>query len=75
MKKEIDLNKSIYELTQQHPELMEILKELGFLGVRNPVIRQTLGKVTTIPQGCEKQGKDLKEVVEKLKEKGFAMKS
>ena len=75
MKKEINLNKSIYELTGQYPELIEILKELGFLGVRNPVIRQTLGKVTTIPQGCKKQGKDLKEVVEKLKEKGFAMKS
>lgn len=73
--KEIDLKKSVYELTEAYPELVEILKELGFLGVANPLVRKTLGRVTTIPQGCEKQGKDLNEVIKKLKEKGFAVKS
>lgn len=72
--KEIDLKKSVYELTEAYPELVEILKELGFLGVANPVVRKTLGRVTTIPQGCEKQGKDLNEVIKKLEEKGFAVK-
>lgn len=69
--KKVDLNKSAYELTQEYPELIEILKDLGFLGVGNPIIRRTLGKVTTIPEGCRKQGKDLNEVINKLKEKGF----
>lgn len=73
--KEIDLNKSVYELTETYPELIEVLKELGFLGVVNPVLRKTIGRVTTILQGCEKQGKDLNEVIEKLKEAGFAVKS
>jgi len=52
--KEIDLNKSVYELTETYPELIEILKELGFLGVVNPVVRKTIGRMTTIPQGCNK---------------------
>ncbi|MCL5985991.1 MAG: DUF1858 domain-containing protein [Actinobacteria bacterium] len=73
--KEINLDKSVYELTEQYPELIDILKELGFLGVINPIIRKTLGRKTTIPEGCKKQGKDLKEVIEKLKEKGFAISS
>ena len=73
--KEIDLKLSIYELTQAYPELIDILKELGFAGAANPVVRNTLGRVTTIPEGCEKQGKDLGEVVGKLKEHGFEMKS
>ena len=52
--KELDLNKSAYELTEVYPELIAVLKELGFLGVANPVVRETLGRATTIPKGCEK---------------------
>ncbi len=73
--KEIELNKSVYELTETYPELIGVLKELGFLGVANPVVRKTLGRKITIPQGCQKQGKDLSKVIEKLKEEGFEVKS
>ncbi|MFP4082745.1 MAG: DUF1858 domain-containing protein [Candidatus Aminicenantes bacterium] len=69
--KEIDLKKSVYDLTEDYPQLIPILKDLGFLGVANPVIRKTLGKATTIPQGCKKQGKDLKGVIERLEKEGF----
>ncbi len=73
--KEIDLKKTVYELTEEYHELIDILKELGFLGVGNPIARRTLGRVTTIPQGCEKQGKNLEDVVNKLREKGFDVKT
>lgn len=72
--KEIDLNKSVYDITQTYPELIAILKELGFLGVSNPIARNTLGRMTTIPQGCEKQGKKLEDVIKKLEESGFTVK-
>ena len=72
--KEVDLSKSVYELTEAYPELVPVLKEVGFLGVVNPVVRNTIGRVTTIPQGCQKQGKDLADVVRKLEEKGFSVK-
>jgi len=74
MLKHINLKKNVYELTETYPELIEILKEMGFLGVANPVARKTLGKITTIPQGCKKQGKDLNEVIKKFKELGFKVK-
>lgn len=71
--KELDLKKSVFELTEEFPELIGILKELGFLGVANPVVRKTLGKMTTIPEGSKRQGKDLNEVLRVLKEKGFTI--
>jgi len=64
--KKIDLSKSLYDLTDEYPELIPILKEMGFLGVANPVTRNTLGRMTTIPQGCEKQRKDLQELIGEL---------
>lgn len=73
--KEIDLEKSLYELTKTYPELIDILKELGFLGVINPVLRNTIGRKVTIPQGCEKQGINLAEVISRLEENGFGVKS
>jgi hypothetical protein len=72
--KEIDLKKNLYELTEAYPELIEILKGMGFFGVANPLVRKTLGRVTTIPQGCEKQKKDLNEVIKELQEAGFEVK-
>ncbi|RJO62595.1 MAG: DUF1858 domain-containing protein [Dehalococcoidia bacterium] len=73
--KEIDLTRSVYELTEAFPELISVLKELGFAGVTYPVVRNTLGKIMTIPQGCQKQGKNLDDVVRKLEENRFVVKS
>ena len=51
------------------------LKDMGFLGIANPITRKTLGKMITIPQGCKRQGKDLNDVIKKLQESGFEVKS
>jgi hypothetical protein len=72
--KEIDLNLSLFELTEAYPELIDILPGLGFAGVASPELRSTHGKVMTIPKGCEMHGKDLSEVVDVLREHGFEVK-
>ncbi|HEY8543298.1 MAG TPA: DUF1858 domain-containing protein [Pseudothermotoga sp.] len=72
--KEIDLDKTIFELTDQYPELIEILARMGFLGVKNSLIRNTLGRKTTLREGCKKQGKDAKQVAEELRKNGFMVK-
>lgn len=69
--KKINLDKTVYELTEEYPELVNILAEIGFLGVKNPIVRNTLGRITTLRQGIEKQKKDLDDVVKLLKQKGF----
>lgn len=69
--KKIDLGKSVYALTEEYPELIGLLKEMGFLGVANPLVRRTLGKKMTLPEGAKKQQKDLDEVLEKIRKAGF----
>lgn len=69
--KKVDLGKSVYELTEEYPELIEILKVIGFLGVSNPIVRKTIGKKLTIPEGSIKQGKNITDVIQKLKEHGY----
>ena len=73
--KEIDLKRNVHDLTGDYPELIAILKEQGFLGVANAVMRNTVGRVTTIPQGCQKMGKDLADVVKVLEAQGFTVKT
>ena len=72
--KEIDLGKSVYELTEMYPALIPLLKEQGFLGVASAIARNTLGRVTTLPQGCQKQGQDMVNVIKKLENAGFVIK-
>lgn len=74
MTKLIDLDKTVYELTEQYPELTGIMKGIGFLGIANPVMLNTMGRIMTIPKGCEKMGIDPSEVKKVLREKGFEIK-
>jgi len=74
MTKAIDLGKTVYELIEQYPELTGIMKDIGFLGIANPVMRNTMGRIMTIPKGCEKMGIDLEVVKKALREKGFEIK-
>lgn len=71
--KVIDPDKSVYTLTETFPELISIFKEMGFAGVANPIARNTLGRATSLRAGCERQGKDLNQVVKTLEEKGFTI--
>ena len=72
--KEIDLSRTVYDLTEEYPELIDVLKGMGFLGVANLIARNTMGRMTTIPQGSQKMGLDMAEVVKKLAEAGFEVK-
>ncbi len=71
--REIDLDKTLFQLTEQYPELIEILGDFGFMGVKNPVIRKTLGKKTTLREGCRKQGKSVDDIRSMLEEMGFTV--
>jgi len=69
--KELDLKKTVYQLTEQFPELIDVLKELGFAGIAFPAVRKTLGRKMTITEGSKKQGKDLNQVISHLESLGY----
>lgn len=71
MAKTADLNKTLYDLTTEYPELIEVLFDLGFMGVKNPVMRETHGKQMTVKTGCGHLGLDLGQVAAALRAKGF----
>lgn len=53
MTKELDFSKSVYELTQQYPEIVEIMRDLGFTEIVKPGMLQSAGRVMTIPKGSK----------------------
>ena len=57
--KYIDLNKSVYDLVKEYPELVDIMDELGFSEIKKPVMLNSVGRFMTIPKGA----KDRKSVV------------
>ena len=72
--KAVDLNNTLFDITEKYPELIPVLAALGFAGVTNEKMRTSHGKITTIPKGSEQLGIDLQSVVKALEAKGFTVK-
>ena len=53
MAKKLDLNKTVYELTQEYPELIEIMAGLGFTEITKKPMLYSVGKIMTISQGAK----------------------
>lgn len=49
---EIDLTKPVAKTLEEHPELKEILVDLGFKPLNNPVLLKTLGQTTSLLMGA-----------------------
>ena len=50
--KQVDLNKSLYELCSQYPEIVQIMQEIGFKDIANPAMLNTAGRFMTIAKGA-----------------------
>ncbi len=73
MGKQLDLNKSVYELVQEYPELVDILKELGFTEITKPAMLHSVGRMTTIPKGAKLRHISMMKVVPALMRNGFEL--
>ena len=73
MEKRIDLNKSVYDLCTEYPELISIMEELGFTEITNKTTLNTMGRIMTIPKGALLKKIDMIEVVLALKNNGFIL--
>lgn len=72
--KNVDLDKTLYDLTTEYPELIDILFDIGFMGVKNPAMRESHGRQMTVRTGCGHLGIELSEVAAALRAKGFTVK-
>ena len=53
MKKKIDLTKTVFELTREYPDLIEIMANLGFTEIRKEPVLHSVGKLMTLPKGAK----------------------
>ena len=74
MQKVLDLDKTVAELVGEFPELKDAMADIGFREITNPVALQLMGQVMTIPKGAAVKGMALAEVIDRLKQHGFAIK-
>lgn len=71
MQKYINLDSSIYELVEKYPELISIMKELGFTDITKRVMLHSVGKIMTIPKGAKMKSIPMDEIVTVLEKNGF----
>ena len=74
MDKKIDLSKSIYELCTEYPQIIEIMRELGFESITNPGMLNTVGKVMTIPKGARMKNINMEQIRERFQREGYEIK-
>jgi hypothetical protein len=71
MDKQIDLNKSVHELCEQYPEVVQIMKEIGFKDIANPAMLNTAGRFMTIAKGAAMKNIDMDIIKQAFEAKGF----
>lgn len=73
MGKPLDLNKTVYELTKEYPELVDIMKKLGFTEITNPAMLKSVGRMMTIPKGAKMKNISMIDVVTAMLQNGFQL--
>ena len=73
MEKKLDLSKSVYDLVQEYPEVIDIMKGLGFTEITNKVMLHSVGKIMTIPKGAKMKGISMIDIVGAFMKAGFTL--
>lgn len=70
----IDLNVAVYDVVKKNPELIDLLVELGFKPLKNPMMLNSIGRTTTIKKGAKLIGLSLDEIKQNLEWNGYIVK-
>lgn len=73
MGKQIDLKKTVYELTREEPEVVQIMKELGFESIANEGMLNTAGRFMTIPKGAAMKKISMERIKQVFEGKGYTI--
>lgn len=71
MKKVLRMDESIFEMVSRHPEVVEIMVELGFKDIAKPGMLQTAGRFMTLSKGIKLKKMDLETVKQAFERYGF----
>ena len=73
MGKKLDFTRSVHDLVREYPELVDILKGLGFTEITKKGMLQSVGRIMTIPRGAAMKGISMAEVAAALTANGFVL--
>lgn len=62
---------TLFEIMEKYPRAEDVLYNLGFAGVKNPVMKNTHARIMTLRKGCSHLGIEEKKVKEELEKAGF----
>ncbi|AIQ21544.1 MULTISPECIES: DUF1858 domain-containing protein [unclassified Paenibacillus] len=71
MEKMLRMDESIFEMVSRHPEVVEIMVELGFKDIAKPGMLQTAGRFMTLSKGIKLKKMDLNTVKLAFERHGF----
>ncbi|MGT2929595.1 DUF1858 domain-containing protein [Streptococcus dentasini] len=67
----IDLSKPVALIIKEHPEVKDILIELGFKPLANPAMLHTLGRTTSLKAGSKLASIPLSKIKQTLEFNGY----
>lgn len=72
--KALDLNKAVYQLCIQDPQVMSILTKLGFSDIVKPGMLETAGRFMTIPKGADLKKIEMDRIKKEFADNGYIIK-
>lgn len=66
-------SQTVYEIVKEHPEVMEIMKEIGFTDITKPGMLQTAGRFMTLAKGSQIKNISMDKMKEAFKRRGYEL--
>ena len=67
----IDVSIPVAQVIDQHPEVLDLLVELGFKPLANPIMRNTVGRKVSLKQGIKFRRYPMEKIVQTLEANGY----
>ncbi|AXY25101.1 hypothetical protein CL176_03125 [Suicoccus acidiformans] len=71
---EVDLDIPVADVLDNQPELLDLLVNIGFKPLANPIMRQSVGKVVSLRRGAKMIGIPMTQLVKELIWNGYIVK-
>lgn len=70
----IDLTLPVSDTLKEHPELLDLLIQLGFKPLKNPAMRESVGRLVSLNKGCEMIRLPKQQLIQELEWNGYIVK-
>lgn len=70
---EIKLDQAVATVLDDHPELLDLLVDMGFTPLNNPAMRETVGRVVSLKNGCKLAGIPIDQLKKTLRMNGYTI--